>query len=135
MRCDFEKSLSLHSIRTILTLQSTAHHLFYDAVNRDIRSLLDMNRCKNKFEVARKKILASHFGDIDACVRTIFALMPVPTLPTALSWIGRDRREYSMMYHFLHSMSWPLDSTAISSMERLDLPTMYSYFALLRYEI
>jgi Ran GTPase-activating protein (RanGAP) involved in mRNA processing and transport len=78
------------------TLQSTFYH-------RDLQSLLDMNECENKFEVARKKILASHFGDDDAC-RRIFAPMPFPTLPTALSWIGRDRREYSMMYNFLRGM-------------------------------
>jgi Leucine-rich repeat (LRR) protein len=106
--CD--KSSLVNTFLSNHTLQSIDYH-------RDLRPLLDMNECENKFEVARKKILATHFGDIDACVRTIFAPMPTPTLPTALSWIGRDRREYSMMYHVLHSMPWPLDSTAISSTE------------------
>ena len=96
------------------TLQSFSYR---SSLNGDLQSLLDMNECENKFEVAREKILATHFGDIGACVRTIFAPMPTPTLPTALSWIGRDRREYSMMYHFLHSMPWPLYSTAMSSTE------------------
>jgi hypothetical protein len=109
--CD--KSSLVNTFLSNHTLQS----IWYVHYHRDLQSLLVMNRYKNKFEVARKKILATHFGDIDASVRTIFVPMPVPMLPTALSWIGRDRREYSLMYHFLHSMSWPLDSMAISSME------------------
>ena len=80
---------------------------------KDLRSLINMNQSENKAdEVARKKILANHFGDGDACVR-VFAPMTTPTLPTALSWIGKDRREYSMMYYLLHSMPWPLESRSI----------------------
>jgi Ran GTPase-activating protein (RanGAP) involved in mRNA processing and transport len=75
--------------------------------NSDLFSLLGMNKSKNKAEVARKKILATHFGDDGACVR-IFAPMATHALPTALSWIGRDRSEYSIMYLLLRSMSWPL---------------------------
>jgi hypothetical protein len=113
--CD--KSSLVNTFLSNHTLQSIYYHRFYDAVTGDLKSLLAMNKCENKFEVARKKILANHFGDVGACVRRIFAPMPALILPTALSWIGRDRREYSMMYHFLHCMPWPLDATAISSTE------------------
>ena len=89
------------------TLISFSYHRFYwDNTDeyKDLRSSLVMNgRCKNKARVAREKILAIHLGDDSACVR-IFAPMPTPMLPTALSWIGRYRKEYSMMYHLLHSM-------------------------------
>ena len=49
------------------------------AANGDLKSLLAMNKCENKFEVARRKILATHFGDVDACVRTTVAPRPTPT--------------------------------------------------------
>jgi hypothetical protein len=109
--CD--KSSLVNTFLSNHTLQSISY--YRSDVYGDLRSLLDMNECENKFEVARKKILANHFGDI-ACLR-IFKTMPAPTLPTALSWIGRDQREYSMMYNFLQGMPWPLDSTAILSTE------------------
>jgi hypothetical protein len=107
--CLCDKSSPINTFHSNHTLQ----HFFYRGRDTpDFQSSLAMNKWEDKVGVARKKILATHIGDIDACVRTIFAPMATPTLPTALSWIGRDRREYSMMYQLLHSMPWPLESTA-----------------------
>ena len=105
--CD--KSSPINTFYSNHTLQ----HFGYAGLgnNPDFRSSLDMNKWEDKVGVARKKIVATHFGDADACFQ-IFAPMATPTLPTALSWIGRDRREYSMMYQLLHSMPLPLESTA-----------------------
>ena len=111
--CLCDKSSLVNTFLSNHTLQSFSCR---SSFNGDLRSLLVMNRCKNKFEVARKKILATHFVDDGACGR-IFDPMPAPTFPTALSWIGRDRREYSMMYNFLRSMPWLLQSEAIASTE------------------
>jgi hypothetical protein len=109
--CD--KSSLINTYYSNHTLQAIEYRR---AGNGDLRSLLDMNHHKSKVDVARRKILANHFED-DGAYDRIFAPMLAPTLPTALSWIGRDRREYSIMYNFLHSMPWQLDSTAISSTE------------------
>ena len=107
--CLCDRSSPINTFYSNHTLQSFGYA--GQGNNPDFQSSLDMNKWEDKVGVARKKIFATHFGDGDACAR-IFAPMATPTLPTALSWIGRDRREYSMMYQFLHSMPWPLDSTA-----------------------
>jgi Ran GTPase-activating protein (RanGAP) involved in mRNA processing and transport len=102
--CLCDKSSLIDTFHSNHTLQSIFCGVAVD--EGDLRSLLIMNKCMNKFEVARRKILAFHFGDGDGdeCVRGIFAPLPISSLPTALSWIGRDRREFSMMYNFLHNM-------------------------------
>ncbi len=106
--CLCDKSSLINTFHSNHTLQSFCYsNPDPNLRNSDLFFLLGMNRSKNKAEVTRKKILATHFGDDDACIR-IFAPMAAPTLPTALSWIGRDRQEYSIMYHLLHSMSLPL---------------------------
>lgn len=71
--------------------------------------LLAMNYKGDKAAVARKKILSHHFDDFDA-VLDVFGPMEAPVLPTALSWIGRDRCEYAMMVRLLHSMPWLVES-------------------------
>jgi hypothetical protein len=68
--------------------------------------LLEMNNNENKAEVARRKILVHHFADIDASAHDVFGPMPTALLPTALSWIGRDHREYSMMFRYLKTTPW-----------------------------
>ncbi len=64
-----------------------------------------MNLCVNKSDVARKKILIRHFADEGNCVHT-FGTMTVQVLPTALSFIGRDRLGYSLLHSLLRSMPW-----------------------------
>lgn len=106
--CLCDKSSLINTFHSNHTLQSFCYSdPSPNFRNSDLFSLLGMNKSKNKAEVARKKILTTHFGDDGACVR-IIAPMATHTLPTALSWIGRDRSEYSIMYLLLRSMSWPL---------------------------
>jgi hypothetical protein len=65
--------------------------------------------CTNKSVVARDKILKYHFTDVDNCVH-IFGPMEVTVLPTALSWIGRGQLGFPLMYNFLRSMPWLIES-------------------------
>ena len=72
-------------------------------IDDDRRELLDMNCNKNKVEVARKKIMRSHFSG-EAVDISVFALMPETLLPHAIEWIGRDREDrfgFSLMYQFV----------------------------------
>jgi hypothetical protein len=105
--CDKSSIISTYSSNH--TLESFGVENYHN--NPDLRSSLAMNYGKNKTEVARRKTLLHHVGDVDACVR-VFAPMAVPVLPTALSWIGSNRDEYSMMYRFLLTMPWLRESTS-----------------------
>ena len=70
--------------------------------------LTSMNERSNKSNVARKKILMCHFGDVDSCI-PVFGPMDVRVLPTAFAWIGRDRLGYSLMNDCLKSMPWLIE--------------------------
>lgn len=70
-----------------------------------------MNCWNHNSNVAREKILMQHFADVNKSV-DIFGPMEVRVIPTALSWIGRDRLGYALMFHYLHSMPWLLESSA-----------------------
>ncbi len=59
-----------------------------------------MNDNENKVEVAREKILNSHFTG-EAVDIGVFARMPEALLPHAIEWIGRDRLGFSLMYQFV----------------------------------
>ena len=72
----------------------------------DCENLLEMNENENKIEVAREKILKSHFIG-EAVDISVFALMPEALLPHAIEWIGRDRLGFSLMYQFV--AGYPLD--------------------------
>ena len=72
----------------------------------DCDNLLDMNDNENKVEVAREKILESHFTG-EAVDISVFALMPETLLPHAIEWIARDRLGFSLMYQFV--AGYPLD--------------------------
>jgi hypothetical protein len=105
--CDKSSIMSTYSSNH--TLESFGVENYHN--NPDLRSSLVMNYGKNKMEVARRKILLHHVGDVDACVR-VFAPMAVLVLPMALSWIGSNRDEYSMMYWFLLTMPWLRELTS-----------------------
>ncbi len=67
-----------------------------------VSSYLKMNRNRNKFEVARRKILAHHFsGEIAASC--VLSRMPETAFPHALSCIGIDDFGYSTMYNIVHA--------------------------------
>jgi hypothetical protein len=72
----------------------------------DCENLLEMNENENEIEVAREKILKSHFIG-EAVDISVFALMPEALLPHAIEWIGRDRLGFSLMYQFV--AGYPLD--------------------------
>ena len=66
-------------------------------------SLLNMNRNPNKFEVARQKIIESHFltGRQDA---QIFLDMDLNAMPIAIAWMCRDDIGFLPLYEFLRKM-------------------------------
>ena len=71
-----------------------------------------MNENENKVEVAREKILNSHFTG-EAVDIGVFARMPEALLPHAIEWIGRDRLGFSLMYQFVGG--YPLDFSDYNS--------------------
>jgi hypothetical protein len=70
------------------------------ARRKELGIALALNCKSDKAEVARKKILLHHLKDDEDAV-DVFGSMGARILPTALSWVGRDRNEYSMMFHVL----------------------------------
>ena len=74
-----------------------------------LESLLAMNYNKDKYGVARKKILLHQLGEFDS-ILDVVGPMSTPVLPFALSWLGKDRCEYSMMFQLLQSMPWLMGS-------------------------
>ena len=68
----------------------------------NVWSLLGMNLNMNKSEVARRKILLYHLSDINS-IGLVFGPMAETILPSAISWIGRDRVGLSAMFNLLRS--------------------------------
>ena len=64
---------------------------------RELASLLELNKNKDKAEVVREKILTSSVINEDNVVHE-FGLMPVTVFPSLIEWIGRDRLGYSVMH-------------------------------------
>ena len=96
---------ALHDKRSIVGTYNSNHTLkkiVCGAVARreELGIALALNCKSNKSEVARKKILLHHLMDVEDAV-DVFGSMGARILPTALSWVGRDRKEYSMMFHVL----------------------------------
>ena len=76
----------------------TSNHILHklgdhDAMNLtdDIVSYLKLNKNKDKAEVARQKILQTHFstGDNDTSNLQVFLDLELEMMPTAMNWIGR----------------------------------------------
>lgn len=101
---------SNHTLRECLVFPRTL-----TAVENKLKMMLFMNEDTNKADVARSKILDYHLTDNNASIDGVFGHMAAPIIPTALSWIGRDRNEYSMMVHLLQCMPWLLESAAKSN--------------------
>jgi hypothetical protein len=78
---------------------------------REVKVVLKANEHTNKADVARWKIVARHFNDVDGSIR-IFDSMSAPMLPNALSLFCRDRYRYAMVYQLLQSMPWLIESAA-----------------------
>ena len=62
-------------------------------IPESIAHMLQMNANENKADVARQKIITSHFSS------QVFSRMAVPVLPRVIGWIGRDLTGFNMMFH------------------------------------
>jgi len=59
----------------------------------DLASLLELNRNKDKAEVARQKILQTHFSNSDSSKIQELLNMELEVMPIAIAWIGRPTRD------------------------------------------
>ena len=103
------------SIESIYASNHTLCEVGYwssDSSNRptNLLSLLALNKCKNKSEVARQKIVQYHFTN-DGKIED-FVDMDVCVMPHAISWIGRDRALHSLLYNVVRGMPTLFDSDA-----------------------
>ncbi len=80
-----------------------------DCLPREVKVLLKANEHTNKADVARWKIVARHFNDVECSIR-IFDSMSAPMLPNALSLFCRDSCRYAMVNQLLQSMPWLIES-------------------------
>ena len=71
--------------------------------SKEVVPLLQMNMNANKTEVARQKILSSHFSRGVTNVQT-FANMQERMLPYAIEWIGRDNLGFSLMFSVVQDL-------------------------------
>ena len=58
-----------------------------------ISSSLELNENEDKVEVARQKILQTHFSDYDTSNIQEFLDVELEVMPTAISWIGRPTHD------------------------------------------
>ncbi len=72
-------------------------------IPEEVVSLLRMNSNDNKTEVARQKMLMTHFSGADASVE-VFASMDTKIMPHAIDWIGRDDAGFCLMYRVARGM-------------------------------
>ena len=73
-----------------------------DCSLQELSILLDLNRNPNKAEVARWKIMKSHFSCGNLGIHAI-ACMHESVLPHAIEWMGRDKHGYWAMFSFVKS--------------------------------
>jgi len=59
----------------------------------DLKSYLDLNKNKDKAEVARQKILQTHFSDNDTTNMQELLGMELEIMPATISWIGRPTHD------------------------------------------
>ena len=89
----------------------------------DLASLLELNRNKDKVEVARQKILQTHFSNSDSSKIQEFLDMELRVIPTAIAWIGRPTHDdwnrnrtsvsgLSLMYNLMRRVPDLFDSSA-----------------------
>ena len=97
------------SIESVCNSNHTLSNFQYNTCNNNIPEhqrieldLLKLNKCKDKAEVVRKKILTSSVINEDTVVHE-FGLMPVTIFPSLMEWIGRDRLGYSAMHCLVQS--------------------------------
>ena len=84
---------------SIMDTYNSNHKMFVDSYDDDVidqmdlpdglSSFLDLNGNKDKAEVARQKILQTHFSDTSNIQE--FLDMELEVMPTAIAWIGRPK--------------------------------------------
>jgi len=85
----------------------------HDQINMpdDLLPYLELNENKDKAEVARQKILQTHFSDNDTSKLQVLLDMEVEMMPTVIAWIGRPTHAnwrgtkmsgLSLMYNLMH---------------------------------
>jgi len=84
------------SIMDTYNSNHTLYDVFYDYDNdhKEVNSYLDLNENKDKAEVARQKILQTHFSgseDDDTSKMQELLDMDLEMMPTAIAWIGRPK--------------------------------------------
>jgi len=88
-----------------------------------LASYLKLNENDDKVEVARQKILQTHFSSEDDTTSSIQELLSVElkVMPTAIAWVGRPSHDYwrgmtvsglSLMYHLMRKLPDLVDSSA-----------------------
>ena len=99
---------------TIDGLYASNHtlHAVYAHSPDDINVLLDMNKNKDKVEVARQKILRYHFKNGEDNIDELVD-MEMNVLPQVMSWMGRDYTGQSLLYSFILSMPPLFDSESM----------------------
>ena len=84
-----------------------------DRFPTELATLLELNKGKDKAEVARKKILL--FSGLDEeTVCNVFVPMSTTLVPTAIEWIGRDRLGFSAMYYLVQNVPTLLEYGTIA---------------------
>ena len=83
-------------------------------ITDDLQSYLELNKNKDKVEVARQKILQTHFsgGVDDSSNIQEFLDMDLNIMPAAMEWIGRDVCGLSTMYNLMRRLPDLFDSSA-----------------------
>ena len=107
------------------TLHELGDEDYYDAMNfpDDLVLLLELNENKDKTEVARQKILQTHFSTEDNDTSNIQELldMELEVIPTAIAWIGRSSHNgwrgmnvsgLSLLYNLIRRVPDLFDPTA-----------------------
>lgn len=90
---------SNHTLRSLFQYHSPV------IVPEELTSLLELNEITNKAEVARQKVLQTHFSDSNSTMQ-VFAEMNLKVLPASISWMGTDECGHSLMYKLFRSMAF-----------------------------
>jgi len=108
------KSSIMDTYNSNHTLCDVCDDFVEEDLSDDLVSLLKLNKNKNKAEVARQKILQTHFSGSDTTSKMQVLLgMELEMMPAAIEWIGRgDVYGLSTMYNLMRRLPELFDSSA-----------------------
>jgi hypothetical protein len=89
----------------------------FPSVLDEICPLLDLNRNADKVEVARLKILDSHFYGGSTGINSLASLHKT-MLPHAIEWMGRDELGYAAMFEFVQRSPILFDVSCVQASGR-----------------